>query len=680
MAKDPYKYFRVEARELVEQLGKATLALEHADATQPLIAQLLRFAHTLKGAARVVKQPEIADVAHAIEDLLAPYRDGGERVRANDIEQLLGMIDAIAGRVATLAPPTEAAAPPAAAAAPIAADAFRTLRPDVADMDELLDGVGEVSVQLAPLRQSIAHLERARRLAELVADQLSARGRRSAESPKARSFAEELRSLIETVERDMIAGIASVDRELQQVRASAEHLRLLPASLLFAGLQRIVRDTAQAVGVRAGFEARGGEIRIDAHVLAIVQHGLVQAVRNAVAHGIEPAAQRAASGKPREGSVVLEVSRRGNRVAFTCRDDGRGIDLDAVRRAAERRGHSAAEIRALGVDELFRVLLRGGISTTGVVTEVSGRGVGLDVVRESAHKLGGAVTVHSEPGKGFALDLVVPVSLSSLDALLVDAGGQTAAIPLDAVKQTLRISSTDIAHAPASSSVMYEGKMIPFRPLALALRGKHDVAMSAWSGVVVAAGGELAAYGVDRLRGTETIVLRPLPALARVDAIVAGASLDSEGNPQLVLDPDALVAHARADGALVPVSRTSRVSILVIDDSLTTRMLEQSILESAGYHVATASSGEEGLDKARQHRYALFLVDVEMPGMDGFTFIEHARADPTLRDVPAVLVTSRASPEDRRRGEQVGARAYIVKSEFDQVELLERIRLLVGSR
>jgi two-component system chemotaxis sensor kinase CheA len=186
--------------------------------------------------------------------------------------------------------------------------------------------------------------------------------------------------------------------------------------------------------------------------------------------------------------------------------------------------------------------------------------------------------------------------------------------------------------------------------------------------------------GVERLRGTQNLILRPLPDCTPSDPVVAGASLDAEGHPQLVLDPQGLVEHVGRAGSALAAMPSSRAPILVIDDSLTTRMLEQSILESAGYEVDLATSGEEGLERARQRSYALFLVDVEMPGMDGFSFIERAREDPILRDIPAVLVTSRASPEDRQRGSSAGARAYIVKGEFDQSELLEQIRILVGTQ
>jgi two-component system chemotaxis sensor kinase CheA len=186
----------------------------------------------------------------------------------------------------------------------------------------------------------------------------------------------------------------------------------------------------------------------------------------------------------------------------------------------------------------------------------------------------------------------------------------------------------------------------------------------------------MAAVGVDRLAGMGTVMLRPLPRLAPADAVVAGASFDREGNPRLVLDPSALIASVVRRASAATELPEAVAPVLIVDDSLTTRMLEQSILESAGYDVDLATSGEDGLEKARARRYSLFLVDVEMPGMDGFTFVERIRSDPSLRETPAILVTSRGAPEDRTRGIDVGANAFIVKSVCDLADLLARIRCL----
>jgi two-component system chemotaxis sensor kinase CheA len=330
--------------------------------------------------------------------------------------------------------------------------------------------------------------------------------------------------------------------------------------------------------------------------------------------------------------------------------------------------------------DLLRMLLQGGISTSTSVSDVSGRGVGLDVVREVMARLGGQATLQTERGKGTTLELIVPVSLSSLEALVVEAAGVTAAIPADAVREAVRLDGNAVAGSPEGESIVYQGTLIPFVPLAHALKkdAPSGAARGTWSAVVVGGAGGLAAFGVDRMLGRANLLVRPLPPLAPLDVVVGGLSLDAGGNPQPVLDPERLVEAARGAPRVTSPPPAPVPPILVVDDSLTTRMLEQSILESAGYAVELASSGEEALEKARRQRYSLFLVDVEMPGMDGYALLEHLSSHPDLRSIPALLVTSRNTTEDRSRGIQAGACAYIVKSEFDQAELLETIRRLVG--
>jgi len=675
MTADPYRYFRIEARELLDQLGKSVLDLDKGPAPD-LVARVLRLTHTLKGAARVVKQREIADHAHATEELLAPFRDATSVVPRECLDAVLGLIDAIAERVALLAPPPDPAVP--APLRPVAEEPLPTVHAEMSELDELLGGIAELHAQLAPLRQGVSAMGRARHLVELLLDQRAARTRSGPLQTQA--LIEELSALVGGLERGLASGVERVDRELSGVRDLAERLRLAPVGSVFTALERTMRDAAQALGRRVAFVGHGGEVRLDAHVLAAIQGALVQVVRNAVAHGIEPERERVAAGKPPLGQVSIAVVRRGRRVVFTAVDDGRGVDLEAVRRAVERKGLLSAEAQRLGPEELLRLLLAGGISTSGTITEVSGRGIGLDVVRAAAERLGGEVDVHTEPGKGTRVTLTVPLSLASIEALLVEASGITAAVPRDAIRRTIRIDAHEVTRTSAGDSIIHEGRVIPFMPLSRVLPGRVQSTRSAraWSALVVQAGDVVVAIGVDRLLGTMNLVIHPLPAAAPATAIVAGASLDAEGNPQLVLDPEALVAEAGRGLAVAAEPEAPRAAILVVDDSLTTRMLEQSILESAGYLVDTANSGEEGLAKAHAKPYALFLVDVEMPGMDGFTFIERTRADPALHHIPAMLVTSRNAPEDRRRGEQVGACAYIVKSEFDQGKLLERIRGLVG--
>jgi two-component system, chemotaxis family, sensor kinase CheA len=683
MAQDPYKYFRPEARELVDQFSRGVLDLEKGENSVATVQRLLRLAHTLKGAARVVKQSEIANRAHAIEDALSPFRECADNVGREHIDTVLQHLDAINGRLVSLVPADLANK---TAAKPEPDEVPRTIRADLSEADAVLDGVAETYALMGALRAVAQNIEQTAHLADLLVAQFTAfaadgHDRRSGSRVNQRfAIAEELRRKIGGLERQLGSVIDPMERELRQLRESTERLRLVPAANLFTTLERTARDAARALSRRVTFKGSGGDTRLDVHVLETVQGALIQIVRNAVAHGIEPADERMRIGKPEAGSVSVAVARRDRRIVFTCSDDGHGVDLDAVRRAASQRGLTDSTSGQASPDDLMRMLLRGGISTSQTVTEVAGRGIGLDVVREAVERLGGEVGFRSTGGVGTTFELIIPPSLASMDALIVEAGEPrcTMAIALDAVRGTRRLAASEISLAVPGASIVHEGEAIPFVPLGSAINGTPWSSARDLAAVIVSGPDSMAAIGVERLLGTGKIVVRPLPPRMSASPIVVAASLDAEGNPQLVLDPNALVAAARGGHAVARDAAPAKRPLLVVDDSLTTRMLEQSILESAGYEVDVALSGEEAIERISDKRYALILVDVEMPGMDGFTFVERIRSDPAWRDIPAILVTSLVEPEHRKRGRDVGAQGYIVKSEFDQAELLSMIRPLVA--
>ena len=704
MAKDPYQYFRIEARELLDGLTQGILELEKGGSGPPYegVARLLRLAHTLKGAARVVMQPEIAERAHAVEGVLTTHRESELPLSKAQGSELLLLLDAISLHLADISTPAPASVTETVRLP--SEEALETLRVEIQEMDTLLQTLTEAGVQLGALRKDIGRADRLRELTGLLVDLLGVHTMKSADGAagasglagmaRARSLAEELRSSLQQFQSSLAVDLERVDGALVEMRDVTHRLRLIPAQTVFASLARSVRDAALTLGKRVSFEATGGEVRLDANVLASLRDALMHVVRNAVTHSVESEAERIALGKPPAGQVRLEVLRHGSRVAFVCTDDGRGINVEAVRKAAvSRRIVPAAAAKALSADQVIALLGSVGalgLTTSSDVTELSGRGIGLDVVRATLSQLKGAMRIRSESGRGVRVEVQVPVSIAALQGLIVEAGGARLAIPLDAVQQTLRVHDTDIARSAEGDSIRHAGKVIPFLSLELMLRRLGSASPNVGprvnpgtgSAVVVQADGRCVALGVERLLGGTNIVMRALPSVVDADPVIAGASLDADGTPQLVLDPAGLVAAAeRSRGETFKAAAQAHAQpapILVIDDSLTTRMLEQSILEAAGYQVDLAVSAEDGLLKAHGQRYSLFIVDVEMPGMDGFGFVGQTRADPLLRDTPAILVTSRDAVDDRLRGQQVGASAYILKGEFDQMQLLQTIRLLIG--
>lgn len=690
MAKDPYKYFRIEARELMDGLTRDLLDLEKGALTPELTARLLRAMHTLKGASRVVRQTRISELAHKLEDLLTPFRDGKTPIPRACIDEMLQLLDGVAAQISSLDTPREsetAIAQPHAAPASSASPA-ESIRVDVGEMDKLLEGIAEIGTKLVSMQRDTAGLDRAKQLSVAIFEHLArpraagASASEHASQSRLTKAADELRTLLMGLQDRLAEDGRQAGVLLSQVRDAANRVRLLPAEVIFSSLERSTRDAAQALKKKVRFEAAGGDTRLDAHVLAAIRDALLHLVRNAVAHGIEQESQRKALGKPVEGLVRLNVERRGGNVAFACRDDGAGIDVAAVRQAVMRRGLlPPGQAEQLGVDELTQILLRGGVTTTETLTEVSGRGVGLDAVRAIASRLKGTISIRTQRETGTTVEIVVPVSLASVDALRMEAAGITVAIPLKAVKEVLRIEDRELARSGNGKAIVRGDRTVPFLHLSELFGGTEKLAgaVQRRSAVVVETDAGAAALGVERLLGVSTAVVRSLPATLRAEAFVAGASSDLEGIPELVLEPANLVRAIREkQGVLQTAPVRVPLPVLVIDDSLTTRMLEQSILESAGYEVELATSAEEGLEKARSRKFGLIVVDVEMPGMNGFEFLERVKADPALAGIPSILVTSRAAQADRSRGQQAGARAYIVKSEFDQNFLLQTIRSLIG--
>jgi two-component system chemotaxis sensor kinase CheA len=677
-ARDPLRYFRIEARELVDQISAAVLDLDQQPEPE-LVARLLRFAHTLKGAARVVRQQDIADRAHELEEVLVPHRGTAAPLPADEMRELLRLNDEIAGYVTALERPATADKSGRSDKPEPAEEDEPAPRAPTAELDDLLDTIGEASSRIAPLREAGRTLGRLRRGVDALGERMRV-GRGAEPDARLRASVQRLGADLGTLGRRLTDAVDQVERELDEVRGRAEGLRLVAAGTIFTALHRAVHDAADSEGKRVRFVSHGAEVRMGPHLLNQVSGAFLHVVRNAVVHGIEPEAQRRAAGKPTEGTVTVTVARRGRWATFRCADDGRGFDLVALRRTAQARGLLPAG-REPDPQELIDLVLHGGISTSTSVTEVAGRGIGMDVARDVALQLHGTVAVRNSPGLGAVVELVVPLTLLSMSGLIVEAGGTVATMPMDAVRRCVRLAADDAATASASGRLAHEGEVVPFVPLARALYTGAAVPDAGGTGVAVVLGTDEAtvAVGVDRLAGTTTVVARPLPDLAPAAAVIGGVAIDLDGNPRLVLDAHGLVAEARRDLAGAgppPEPAAPRLPILVIDDSLTTRMLERSILESAGYEVDLAASGEEGLQRARNRSYGLYLTDIDMPGMNGFEFVARSRADPALGHVPAILVSSRAGAEDRERGAEVGAAAYVVKGEFDQEELLAHIRRL----
>ena len=676
--------FRDEANERLDNMSSTLLALEEGRGADDAIDSLFRDAHTIKGGAGMLGLEAICELAHAVEDVLADARSetalASELVdpllRASDVlrqlvndeptdpEAIAALIVELGGEPATHDDPAEPVATPpepvvqapplrvvkeragaAEAEAPVVerrspesaptGTRGRTVRVPAEKLDVLLDLVGETVLHRQRLGHMVASGDPAQR--ELLSDELDLG-----------------------------------DRLLGALQDAAIQTRTLPFGSITGPFPRAIRDIASAEGKEVDLVVAGTETELDRVILEGLSEPLVHMLRNAVAHGIELPAERIEAGKPARARVMLGAEQRGGLVAVTVADDGRGVSPELLAQAA-REG------------SLVEILARPGFSTrAGEVTGLAGRGVGLDVVKLHVESFGGSLQIESEPGSGTCITLLLPLTLALLDVLLVERGSHVVGVPLASVQEAVAVTET--LSLTGNAALELRGTSIPFGDLADLLGAEAPPLPARPPAIIVAASGRRVALACDRLIGESEVVVKDLgPLLASVSGYL-GAAILGDGRVALLLDP----ANATS---MRPQNRPSQVNpespaaeadgvaptLLVVEDSFMVRELQRSILEAAGYRVETAKNGVEALDYLAAHGgIDLVVTDVDMPEMDGLTLTEAIRASADWSSLPIIVVTSRESADDRRRGVEAGADAYMVKDSFDQHALLDTVARMVG--
>ena len=570
-----------------------------------------------------------------------------------------------------------------------------TVRVPVAKLDTLLVGVGELlAVRIAAEQRHSELQSTVLRLRGLEATHDAGSG----ELRAARLALEE----IATKTRQDVRRLGKAAGELQDgVRST----RMLPMLTILGGVPRLVRDLSRELGKDVELRIDGAETEVDKTVIEQLKAPLTHLIRNSLDHGLETPQVRVAAGKPAAGSLVLHAAQQGAQLVLRIADDGAGIDGARVRGKAVEQGLLDEEAAgALSDAEAHWLIFAPGFSTRSEVTDVSGRGVGMDVVRVAVEQLGGTIEVESTLGGGTAFTLVLPLSVASTRGLFVRAGGQTVSVPVPAIDRILRIRPGDVGCARGRRVIVVDQTPIVITELAHALglpadRVQPEAVRSAF---VLGSGDRRVAFMVDELVGGLEMVVKQLPQPLRHVRNVAGATTLASGEVVLVLSPaDVLraaagVASATAGAAAITVAASGPpgangatgqptpagddskgLSLLVVEDSATIRMLETQMLEGAGYRVTAAVDGAEGWALLQHEPFDAVVSDVEMPRMGGFELARRVRADHRLRDLPFILVTSLESASDRRTGLSAGADAYVVKGTADQERLVETVARLV---
>lgn len=482
---------------------------------------------------------------------------------------------------------------------------------------------------------------------------------------------------------DDVSRISLVVNDLQE---QGMRLRMLPANTIFQTFPRAMRDLAKQFKKDIDFILEGGDTELDKKVLEEINDPLVHIMRNAVDHGIEDAETRKKLGKPPTGTIHLAARQEGDRIIIEISDDGAGIDPDRVRASAVRKGYiSEAEASSMSDREATYLIFEAGFSTAAIITEISGRGVGMDVVREFVvEKLKGSLDVQSEIGKGTTFRLTIPLTLAIIRALLLRVGDQTFALPTGSIEETLRIDPGEIIKVEGREVIRRQRRTVPLVRLAEILgipeNGPEGIKQPI---VTIGYSGHRMGFIVDAFQGEQQIVIKPLGShLKKIDN-VAGVTILGAGEIVPILNvPDVMTnARTRSGHRVGPAVRTEREGprkILLCEDSFTTRELERSIFEAAGYVVEAAADGAIGYGKLKEGlQVDAVVTDVQMPNMTGFELTRAIKSDPTIADIPVIIVTSLERDEEKAEGIEAGADAYITKSVFNQDTLLDTVERLI---
>ena len=739
--------FLEEGKDLLSELHTALRVWREDADSIDASGKTARLLHTLKGSARMAGAMRLGEHVHQLESRLELALKAGRPTTAL-IEDLVGgldtaeqMIEQIAhprapeavastaaepGDIATQPDIAETDATAEAAPAPDAPGGGASLRVRADLVDRFVNEAGEIGIartriegELRTLRRSmldltdnVIRLRNQLREVEIQAELQMQSRIAQAESEHAdfdplemdryTRLQELTRMMTEsvgdvtTVQQNLLRNLdgaelalnsqARLSRDLQQ---ALMQVRMVPFESLADRLHRVVRQSAKELGKRVNLDLRGGRIEVDRSVLERMTAPLEHLLRNAVAHGMESAEEREVAGKDPIGEIMLSVSQEGNEITITLRDDGRGLDHDAILARAREKGLVGAD-EIVDERRLTNLIFVPGFSTASSVSTVSGRGVGMDVVKAETAGVGGRIDIHSVPGKGTEFRIYLPLTLAVTQALLVRAGGRSYAIPSSMITQVMELRSDALELIIADGGVEWQGQFFAYRfmPHLLGDVGATVELQRFNPLLLLQAGAQTLALHVDALRGNQEIVVKNAgPQLVRIVGIT-GATVLGDGEIVLILNPVALASRnltevGPSDGPapqqpmVAAPSEPPPPTVMIVDDSLTVRKITGRLLEREGYRVISAKDGTDALEKLIETVPDAILSDIEMPRMDGFDLVRNIRADARTQAVPVIMITSRLAEKHREYAMKVGANHYLGKP-YDEEELLGLLKRYIS--
>jgi two-component system, chemotaxis family, sensor histidine kinase and response regulator WspE len=740
--------FRTEADTQIAALTEGLLKLEQGDRSAETLAGLMRAAHSLKGAARIANFRAIERLAHALEDCFETARTGTTPLENANIDLLLRAVDVLANLVKNaeddqfslnLEPAGTAAAPwmlrdgttqhlslpellaalahltsgtvpgdsstalslPSLPSAPAhrAQEQDRILRLTAENLNRLLGLAGESLVEsrwLKPFSDSLQQLKRQHLEFGDHLDKLrQAVEEREAPERIGTCFNRLALDLAEA--RDFLAArvqdLDAFDRRSahlsQRLYLEVLRTRMRPFSDGVRRFPRLVRDLARSLNKQVRIEIHGESTQVDRDILERLETPLGHLLRNAVDHGCESPQTRVRSGKPPEAVIRLDARHSAGVLLVTVADDGAGVQLDELRQAVV--GKKLATVNQadkLSEPELLEFLFIPGFTLKEAVTEISGRGYGLDIVQNMVRNVRGAIRLQNQAGRGFRVQLQLPLTLSVLRALLVEIAGEPYAIPLSQISRTLTLQTSAVQMIDGQHYFPMAEHQVRLVPAHQILETGEALGAGEQLSVVVL-GDRTNRYGliVDRFLGERELVVQPLQTPLQKIKDVSAAALMEDGAPVLILDVEELVRSMQTiiaghTALLEREAQPHRLKrpkrILIVDDSSTVRQLGQRLLAEHGYLADVAVDGLDAWTAVRSGAFDLVITDIEMPRMDGFELARAIKQQPDLQKTAVLIISYRDREEDRLRGLEAGADYYLTKGTFHDQQLLQAVVDLIG--
>ncbi len=585
-----------------------------------------------------------------------------------------------------------------------ATDTLETIRVEAAKLDTLIRQVGELGVTKLRIAERMTGIESIVNLWEEWSRDVSVnRSLFKQESPNGHSQQlqkfynhaeqrlEQLGTILSQLKNAAYEDNASLEIVSNELEAGVKTLRLLPLSTIFAVFPRMVRDLAKQQGKQINLVIEGGDTLADKRVLEEMKDPLMHILRNAVDHGIETPQQREKNGKSPTATIRLRGYQAGSMIAIDITDDGRGLNLETIKRTAIRRGvFSEEELEKMTSPEIQSLIFASGFSTRTEVSEISGRGVGLDVVRANVERLKGSIQVESTPGMGCEFRLQLSTSLATSQVLIVEVNETSYAMPLEAVETMLLISRDDIFALEGTQAITFGGQPVSITwlvdllelPVTVPTSVKAiDTGAKTLSCIILKFGTNRLGILVDDILDQQDIVLKPQSKLLKRIRNINGATILGDGQVCMVLNPEDLLKSVQGGGGATVSQQTqqqqTKSKLLLVEDSIIIRTQMKRLLEGSGYDVTIAVDGLEGFNKLRAGRFDAVVSDVEMPNLSGLDLTAKIRQYREYNELPIILVTTLASEADKRRGAQAGANAYLTKGDFDQKILIETLRRFI---